>query len=352
MSMKACVRTGIGEYELKEVDVPAPGPGEALVKVTLTTVCGSDLHIMNMPPLTGTGEVVNGHELVGVVEALGDGVEGFSKGDRIVTSCITPCGTCPNCQRGEHSSCFGMMVGKKAGFIYGLFADGAQAEYMVIPYANVNLAKVPDALSDKDVMFTGDIMSTGVGTIERAGLKAGDTVAIFAQGPLGLCATAAAKMRGAGRIITVEGIPERVEMSKRLGADIVLDPAEDVVGPIMDLTGGLGVDVAVEALGKEETLGNCFRVTRMAGTIASLGVYGGYEQLTLPMTPAFLHRNFVTTFCPSGSLRLQQMMNLVEFGKIDLGQLWTHEMGLDQIMDAYDMFINRKDGCIKIAVMP
>lgn len=352
MSMKACVRTAPGEFTFKTVDVPKPGPGEALVKVTLTTVCGSDIHVMEMPPLTGTGEVVNGHEVVGVVEELGDGVEGFSKGDRVIASCITPCGTCPNCQRGELSSCLGLQLGKKGGFLYGLFADGAQAEYMVIPHANINLAKIPAALTDKDVLFAGDIMSTGVGTIERSGLAPGDTVAIFAQGPLGLCATAAAKMRGAGRIITVEGVPERVAMSKRMGADVVLDPNEDVIHPIMDLTDGVGVDVAVEALGREQTLGNCFRVTRMAGTIASLGVYGGYEQLNIPMTPQFLHRNFVTTFCPSGSTRLRQMMNLIEFKKMDLTPLWTHDMKLDDIMAGYDMFRNRKDGCIKIAITP
>ena len=352
MSMKACVRTGMGEFTFKDVEVPTPGPGQALIKMTLTTICGSDIHVMEMPPLTGTGEVVNGHEIVGVIESVGEGVEGYSKGDRVLTSCVTPCGRCPNCQRGDNSACLGMQMGFNGGFLYGLFANGAQAEYMVVPHANINLSKIPEGLTDKQVLFATDIMSTGMGTIERSGLAPGDTIAIFAQGPLGLCATAAAKVRGAGRIITIEGVPERREMSKRMGADVVLDPAEEVIGPIMEMTDGIGVDIAVEALGKEVTLGNCFQVTRMAGTIASLGVYGGLEQVAIPITPQFLHRNFVTTFCPSGSTRLQQLMRLIEFGKMDLTPLWTHDMKLDQIVDGYDLFRNRKDGCIKIAITP
>jgi threonine dehydrogenase-like Zn-dependent dehydrogenase len=194
-------------------------------------------------------------------------------------------------------------------------------------------------------------MSTGFGAIENSGLRFGDSVAIFAQGPVGLCATAAARIRGAGLIITVESVPVRVTISKKLGADFVVEP-EKAVDEIRALTGGHGVDVAVEALGQQQTLENAAHVTRWGGTISSVGVYGAFPTVSIPTRGTFLHRRFVTTLCPSGADRLRRMMDLIRFGKVDLRPLFTHHTKLLDTPDGYDMFRERKDGVIKLAIRP
>ncbi|MGH2632836.1 MAG: zinc-binding dehydrogenase, partial [Tepidiformaceae bacterium] len=199
--------------------------------------------------------------------------------------------------------------------------------------------------------FTTDIMSTGFAAIERAGIRGGDTVAIFAQGPVGLCATAGARALGAGLIIGVESIPERVAMSKRMGADVVVDPAR-AVQEIMALTGNRGVDIAVEALGKQATFENACSVARLGGTVSSVGVYGGLETLSLPLGGGFIHRRIVTTLCPVGTERLTRLMALISGNKVDLRPLITHSMKLSETVAGYDMFRRREGGVLKIALRP
>jgi len=213
---------------------------------------------------------------------------------------------------------------------------------------------VPEGVSDEMAVLASDIMSTGFGAIERAGLKPGDSVAIFAQGPVGLCATAAARAMGAGLIIAVESIPERVAMSQRLGANVVIDPRQkDPVAEIMELTGGRGVDIAVEAVGTQPTFEAATRVIRRGGTVSSVGVYGLLPQVSMPtMVPSFLHRRVVTTLCPSGRDRMDHLLSLARWGNIDLSPLFTHSLSLTEAPRAYQMFRNKEEGVIKIAIRP
>jgi threonine dehydrogenase-like Zn-dependent dehydrogenase len=338
-----CVKAGDHKVAMTNIPYPdEPGPGQALVRTTLSTICGSDMHIVDELPVPAG--VPMGHEAVGVVEAVGAGVTAFKAGDRVVTSCLLCCGTCARCLDGDHQVC-------ETFNAPGNLLFGAQGEYFLVNGAQTSMAKVPDNLDDDQVLFTTDIMSTGFGAIERGGMRAGDTVAIFAQGPVGLCATAGARTLGAGRIIAVEGIPERQAMAKRMGADIVLEPA-GAVAKIGELTGNRGVDLAVEALGNQVTFEACNAVVRSGGTVSSVGVYGAFPTLSLPTGGSFMHRKIVTTLCPSGTERMNRLMALISGGKVDLRPLITHGMKLSETPAGYDLFRDRTGGVLKIALRP
>ena len=338
-----CVKTGPHAVAMTAIPYPdEPGPGQALVRTTLSTICGSDMHIVDEMPVPGG--IPMGHEAIGIVEAVGAGVTAFKAGDRVATSCLLSCGTCRRCQEGDPQVC-------ETFNAPGNLLFGAQGEYFLVNGAQHSMAKVPDALSDEQVLFVTDIMSTGFGAIERAEMKPGDTVAIFAQGPVGLCATAGARAYGAGTIIAVESIPERVAMAKRFGADIVLDPAE-AVAKIMAQTNNKGVDVAVEALGHQATFENACAVVRNGGTVSSVGVYGAFPQLTMPTSGSFMHRKIVTTLCPVGTSRMERLMAMVAGGKVDLTPLITHSMKLSETPAGYDLFRKKEGGVLKIALRP
>src|ERR1700680_3496135 len=231
-TMKALVFYGPGQIGLETVPIPRPRAGEAVIRVTLTTICGTDLHILRGECPVNPGLII-GHEPVGIIHELGEGITGYEVGDRVLVGAITPCGQCNSCLSGNWSQCGGPLGGWK----FGNTINGAQAEYLLVPYAQANLAKIPDELSDKQVVLLADIASTGISAAESADLQIGDTVAVFAQGPIGLCATAGAKLRGAGFIIAVESDPVRSAMATRMGADLVLDHTQtDVVGEIQRLT--------------------------------------------------------------------------------------------------------------------
>src|ERR1700675_2347075 len=237
--MRANVFRGVNKFQIEEVEKPRAGVGEAVIRVTLTTICGTDLHIVRGEYPVKPGLVV-GHEPVGVIEELGPGVTGYQIGDRVLVGAITPCGQCRACLSGQLSQC-GHGGGYEAigGWRFGNTINGAQAEYLLVPYAQANLAKTPDELSDEQVVLLADIASTGFSSAESANIRIGDTVVVFAQGPIGLCATAGAKLMGASFIIGVESDPVRMKMSKQIGADIVLDPHDVVLVPeIKKLTGG------------------------------------------------------------------------------------------------------------------
>lgn len=340
-SVHACIKEGPGKVSWSGFDVPDPGPGQVLVRTTLTTICGSDIHIVDdfdeVPP-----GMPMGHESVGVVEAVGDGVETLRRGDRIVAACLTSCGSCERCDDGEHQVCAGH--GAPMNLLFG-----GQSEAFLLNGADFSSAKIPASIDDRQALFASDIMSTGFAAIERADMKEGQTVAIFAQGPVGLCVTAAAKTCKAGTILAVEGIPERAAMARRLGADHVFAP-EEAVDEIMKLTGGRGVDVAVEALGRQETLNNCFAVTRLGGTVSSVGVYGTEGTISIPLSGSFIHRRFVTTLCPVGRGRLEHLLGLIGDGRVDLTPLLTHDMALADVAGAYDLFRRHGDGVIKIGL--
>ena len=236
--MNAAVFTGPGRIILDRKPVPVAGPGEAVIKITLTTICGTDVHILKGEYPVKPGLTI-GHEPIGTIHELGPGVTGYQIGQRVVVGAITPCGQCHTCLDGRHSQCGGHAIG---GWRFGNTIDGCQAEYLKVPFAMANLAPIPDGLTDEQVLMCPDIMSTGFGGAEQGGIRLGDTVAIFAQGPIGLCATAGARLRGASCIIAVDAVPERLKMARQLGADHTIDYREtDPVGEILRLTGGQGV---------------------------------------------------------------------------------------------------------------
>src|SRR5579884_2098257 len=348
-TMKALVFHGPNDITVEHVPVPRANFGEAVIRVTLTTICGTDLHILKGEYPVRPGLVL-GHEPVGIIHELGPGVTGYEVGERVLVGAITPCGQCQFCLTGNWSQCGGPIGGWKIGNT----VNGAQAEYLLVPHAQANLAKIPDELSDEQVVLLADIASTGFSASETANLRLGDTVAIFAQGPIGLCATLGAKLKGASLIIAVESDPKRCQMARRMGADVVLNHQEvDVVIEIRKLTAGLGVDVAIEALGTQQTFGNALSSLKPAGTLSSLGVYSG--KLSIPLQPFLAgigDQKIVTTLCPGGKERMRRLMELVRTNRVDLKALLTHEFPLDDIVKAYKFFEQRSDGVVKVAIKP
>lgn len=352
--MRAAVFRGKNDIHLEEVPIPKAGPGQAVVRTTMTTICGTDVHILKGEYPVEDGRIV-GHEPVGVIHELADDVVGFEIGDRVIVGAITPCGTCFYCQNGQSSQCAGhgdWVLG--GGWRFGNSMHGVQADYFLVPFAQANLTKIPATLRDEQVLYCTDIASTGLSAIEKAGVGLGDAVAVFAQGPIGLCATAGAKLAGASLVIGVDSIPERLEMSTRMGADVVVDyKQQDAVAEIRALTGGRGADVAVEALGLQQTFENALRSVRAGGTVSSLGVYSGHLVVPLePFAAGLGDHTIATTLCPGGSERMRRLMSLVAAGRLDLEPLMTHRFALEDIADAYELFASQADSVLKVAITP
>ncbi len=348
--MKALVFRGVNQIALETRPIPRAGTGEAVIRVTMTTICGTDVHILKGEYEVPPGLII-GHEAVGVIHELGHGVTGYKVGDRVLVGAITPCGQCSACLGGKWSQCGEEPIG---GWRFGNTINGAQAEYLLVPYAQANLAKIPDKLSDEQVILLADIASTGFSAAETANLRVGDSVVVMAQGPIGLCATAGAKLRGAGLIIAAESNPVRMKMAYMMGADVVIDYTRyDVVSEIRKQTHGRGVDVAIEALGTQETFETALRALTPGGTLSSLGVYSG--KLNIPMD-AFASGlgdyKVVTTLCPGGKERMRRLMEIVLHKRVDLTPLLTHSFKLDAILDAYKLFSEQRDGVLKVAIRP
>jgi threonine dehydrogenase-like Zn-dependent dehydrogenase len=352
--MKAAVFVEKNKIQIREVQTPVPGPGEALVRVTLTTICGTDIHILKGEYPVKPGLTV-GHEPVGRIEALGPGVRGYSKGDRVIVGAITPCGQCRACLSDDGAQCSQGEGGFRAigGWRFGNTINGCQAEFVLVPDAQANLARIPQELSDEDVILCPDIMSTGFSASESGGVRIGDAVVIFAQGPIGLCATAGARLSGASLIMAVDSVPKRLEMARRMGADVALNFKEqDVVAEIHKLTGG-GADVAIEALGTQPTFESALRSLRPGGTLSSLGVYSGHLTVPLDAFAAGLgDYKIVTTLCPGGKERMRRLMDVVRAKRFPMRDLVTHRFKLEQIEEAYDLFSNQRDGVLKVAITP
>lgn len=354
--MMAAVFVEPNRIVLDEKPVPDVGPLDALVRITTTTICGTDVHILKGEYPVARGLTI-GHEPVGVIEKLGSAVQGYREGQRVIAGAITPSGHSAACLCGCHSQDgAGTRHGFKplGGWRFGNTIDGAQAEYLLVPDAMTNLAPIPDALTDEQVLMCPDIMSTGFSGAESGKIKIGDTVAVFAQGPIGLCATAGARLMGATTIIGVEAVPERAEIARRLGADHVVDFTKtDPVAEILRLTDGRGVDVAIEALGRQETFEGALRVLRPGGTLSSLGVYSGELRIPLDAFMAGLgDHTIVTTLCPGGKERMRRLMDVIASGRLDTRPLVTHRFKLEQIEAAYDLFANQRDGVLKVAITP
>ncbi|MEO6387422.1 MAG: NAD(P)-dependent alcohol dehydrogenase [Croceibacterium sp.] len=352
--MKAAVFVEPGRIVLEDRPIPDVGPTDALMKVTTTTICGTDVHILKGEYPVAKGLII-GHEPVGIIAKLGSSVTGYAEGQRVIAGAITPSGHSYASLCGCHSQDGpGTASGFKAagGWRFGNTIDGCQAEYVLVPDAMANLSPVPDNMTDEQVLMCPDIMSTGFAGAEKGKVRIGDVVAVFALGPIGLCAVAGARMMGATTIIGVDTVPARLATARTLGADHVVDfSAADPVAEIMRLTNGRGVDVAIEALGTQATFQSALRVLRPGGTLSSLGVYSG--DLTIPadaFSSGLGDNRIVTSLCPGGKERMQRLMAVIASGRVDLTAMVTHRFTLDHIEDAYALFSHQRDGVLKVAI--
>ncbi|WP_422931674.1 NAD(P)-dependent alcohol dehydrogenase [Singulisphaera sp. PoT] len=344
--MKAFVMKGIGEVGFIEKPIPDPGPNDAVVRTTRALICTSDVHTLR----GGVGERHNltlGHEAVGIVAKLGSEVKGFREGDRVLVGAITPDFSCENCQRGYSSQC-GHMLG---GWKFANVKDGVLAEYFHVNDARANLTAIPDAIPDYAAVYCADMLSTGFMAAEHAAIPLGGTVAIFAQGPVGLMATVGARLLGAGLVIAVESIPRRQELAKNYGADVVIDPAQgDVIAEIQRLTGNAGVDSSIECLGAPTTFRSCVRATRPGGTISIAGYFGHGDSIEIPRLEwgvGMGDQVIRTGLCPGGNVRMQRLLRLIESHRVDPTFLTTHHFRFDEVGVALRMMETKEDGMIK-----
>lgn len=345
--MKTFVMNKIGEVGVMEKPVPEdPGPTGAIVKTTAALVCTSDTHTVK-GAIGEREDLTLGHEAVGIVESVGSEVSVAKPGDRVAVNAITPCYTCENCLRGYTSQCQQMLGGWK----FANIKDGVFAEYFHVNNAEANLAPIPDSVPDESAVYTTDMMSTGFMGAEHANIPIGGSVAVFAQGPVGLMATVGAKLRGAGLIIAVESVPKRQEMARHFGADVVVDfTKEDPVERIRELTGGDGVDSAIEALGAQVTFEAAVRAVRPGGTVSVAGYFGEGDYVKIPREDwgvGMSDKVIRTGLCPGGRERMGRLLRLLENGRVDPTPMTTHTFAFDDIEKAFELMDSKEDGVIK-----
>lgn len=345
--MKTFTMLEVGKTAIIEKPIPTPGPNEALVKTTASLICTSDVHTVKGALPVENGRTL-GHESVGVIAALGSAVTGFTEGQRVAVNAVTPCFECSYCQRGFTSQCGGLLGGYK----YTAQVDGNMAEYFLVPAARANLAPIPDDLADESAVYACDMLSTGLMGAEHAQIALGDTVVIFAQGAVGLCATIGARLSGAGRIIAVESRPERIELSRHFGADDIVDFTNgDPVEQIMDLTGGVGADASIEALGFPQTFTAALACLKAGGTLSNIGYHGeNPSPLQLDLTDFGLgmgDKTIRTGLCTGGSDRMARLFRFMTTGKVDPTPMTTHRFAFDDVEMAFEMMADKRDNMIK-----
>jgi alcohol dehydrogenase len=358
--MKAIVFEEVDKVAMADVARPTlQDPDDAIVRVTLTSICGSDIHMIRGTAPMMPGDVI-GHEFVGVVDELGDRVEGFEVGDRVAVAASVQCGKCEMCLKGLAAKCVrGGIYG--CGPILGGFV-GAQAEFARVPFAQIGMHKIPDGLTDEQVLLVGDILSTGYFGVTNGKTAPGDAVAVFGAGPVGLCATACARLFSPSKLIVVDPIPNRLEVAKKLGATHTIDPAKaDAVYEIKELTGGApqdlleefasrsGADVAIEAVGIKPTLDAAFQAVRPGGNVSIVGLFEESQELLMPQLSL---RNIGVTMGLVNVVHMDRLLRIIEAGLLDTTPLITHTMSLDEGVRAYEMFDKKLDNVIKIALKP
>ena len=331
--MKALVFHGPGQKSWDEVPDPRLiEPTDAIVGVDATTICGTDLHILKGDVADCQVGRILGHEAVGTVEAVGSAVTTVRPGDRVLVSCVSACGRCEYCRQSHYGQCLG-----GGGWILGYKIDGTQADYVRVPFADNSTYAIPPGLSDESVLMLADILPTAyeVGVV-NGGIRPGHTVAIVGAGPIGLSAIVGAHLYSPSMVIAIDLADARLDAAKRFGADVILNPNnEDVVAHVMALTGGLGVDVAIEAVGVADTFEMCTRLVRPGGHVANVGVHGG---------PAALHledlwtRNVTITTGLVDTWSTPTLLKLLRSGQLDAGRFITHHFALPDILQAYDVF--------------
>ena len=311
-------------------------PGDAIVRITKTTICGTDLHILKGDVATCLPGTVLGHEGVGIVDAVGSGVTTFKVGDSVLISCITACGRCENCRKGMYSHC------TTGGWILGNEIDGTQAEYVRIPYADTSLYPIPAGADEEALVMLSDILPTGFECgVLNGKVQPGSTVAIVGSGPIGLAALLTAQFYAPAEIIMIDLDDNRLDVGKRFGATATVNSAAgDAAQQVMKLTGGRGVDTAIEAVGIPATFELCQEIVAAGGTIANVGVHGVKADLHLERL--WSHNVTITTRLVD-TVSIPMLLKTVQSRRIDAKQLITHRFKLDQILQAYETFGNAAD---------
>lgn len=338
--MKALVYQGPGVKQW--MDVPMPhllNPGDVIVRVDTTTICGTDLHILKGDvPAVQVGRIL-GHEGVGTISEVGTGVKDFTVGDRVIVSCIKSCGHCVNCRINLYSHCLGAEGASGIGWVFGHLIDGTQAEYVRVPYADNSLHKLPDGVTDVQAVMLSDILPTGFEIGVLAGqVKPGDVVAVIGAGPVGLAAMMTAGLCGAATVIAIDIDHGRLEQAKTFGAtDTVVSGAADWKDQVLALTDGAGVDVAIEAVGVPETFAMALDVVRPGGHVANVGVHG--KAVDLHLEELWI-RNITITMGLVNANTTPMLLKLVASHKIPAERFATHFFTLDQMMEAYETFSN------------
>lgn len=344
--MKAFVMKEVGKVDIIEKEKPTAGPNDAIIKPTKGLVCTSDVHTVK-GAIGEKEDLTLGHEAVGIVEEVGEEVKRFKPGDKVAVGAITPEWGSNASQRG-HSSQTNEPLG---GWKFANVKDGVFADYFHVNEADANMAHIPEGVKDEEAVYIADMMSTGFAGAEIANIPIGGTVAVFAQGPVGLMATKGAELQGAGTIIAVESIDKRKELARKYGADEIVDFTEgDPVEKIMELTDEMGVDSAIEALGMNETFKQCIKVTKAGGTVSNIGYHGEGEFLEIPRLEWGVGMSEITInnkLCPGGRVRLNRLLRLLDRGKVDPTHMTTHEFKFEEIEEAFRLMKTKEDGIIK-----
>ncbi len=344
--MRAFVMKSVGRVGFMDKPIPTPGPNDAIVRTTRALICTSDTHTAH-GAIGPRENLTLGHEAVGVVHQVGSEVRLFKPGDRVLVGAITPDWGDLASQAG-HSSQSGGALG---GWKFANIKDGVFAEYFHVNEADANMAKIPDGVTDEAAVYCCDMLSTGFMGAEHGNIPIGGTVAVFAQGPVGLMGTFGAKLRGAGLVIGVESMPERQELARRYGADVIVDfTKENAVKRILELTDGLGVDTAIEALGADITFQNCIKVTKPGGTISITGYFGEGDFVHIPRLDwgvGMADKTIATGLCPGGRLRMQRLLRILETKRLDPTAMTTHTFRFGEIAKAFEVMDKKLEGVIK-----
>jgi alcohol dehydrogenase len=344
--MKALVYHGPQKISLDDVPVPKIiEPDDAIVRVTTSTICGTDIHIWHggMPEVQAPR--ILGHEFCGEVVEVGPAVRNVKVGDRVAVSCVTQCGECFYCVRQIYSHC------TTGSWIFGYMIDGCQAEYVRVPHANLGCFQIPEGLTEEDVLFVGDILSTGYFGAENAQIEPGDTVAVMGSGPVGMCAMITARLWGPARIVAVDTNQSRLDFAVKNGiADIGLNPLEvNVPEKLREMTGGRGADRTIEAVGAKGTYELALEAVRPGGNVSIIGVFEQPQELA--MNKLWI-KNIKISMGLVNANRIPELINLIRTGKINTNLLITHRAPLNDILKGYDIFGNKKDNCLKWVITP
>ena len=346
--MKALVYHGPGQKAWEEVpDAALKDDTDAVVKVDAVTICGTDLHILKGDVPAVTDGRILGHEAVGTVTEVGAGVKNLRPGDRVLVSCISSCGACRFCREGRYGQCLG-----GGGWILGHLVDGTQAEYVRVPFADTSTFRVPDGVSDEEVLMLADIGPTGyeVGVLNGK-VSPGSTVAVVGAGPIGLSVIMGARLFSPAHVVAIDLADSRLDAAKKFGADVTMNPSrEDAVALVRELTGGLGADVSVEAVGVPATFEQCTALVRPGGIVANVGVHG--EPAVLHLEDLWIKDVTITTGLVD-TYSTPTLLRLVASRQIDVARFVTHRFAMDQFTEAYDVFSRAAETqALKVVLTP